>query len=231
MESWPQQGKPPPGMWDTWRVHLMKYFLQQGRRLKTNLGVWKEWDPLWPRYFSPKDNSLFKFDHGKWTSFGIVQDRQARPIFSTQGAASTKPLLLHRATVIQTDKILMLTGHGHIRNKRCASCGSFKEYLKSQKADLWCFSNVNLQDDGFILSQAIWNQDAIAISNGSYKETFGMAAIILEGTTASGRIEFSVIVPGEGSPIFIQNRITWNLFHPYHGKSPLPILWHRGGLY
>jgi len=169
MESWPQQGKPPPGMWDTWRVHLMKYFLQQGRRLKTNLGVWKEWDPLWPRYFSPKDNSLFKFDHGKWTSFGIVQDRQVRPIFSTQGAASTKPLLLHRATVIQTDKILMLTGHGHIRNKRCASCGSFKEYLKSQKADLWCFSNVNLQDDGFILSQAIRNQDATAISNSSYK--------------------------------------------------------------
>lgn len=94
-----------------------------------------------------------------------------------------------------TDKILILTGHGPIRPKRSASCGSFKEYLKTQKTDVWCLSNVSLQDDGFVLSQAIRNQDAIAISDGSYKDTFGTAAIILKGTTVLGRIEFSVIVP------------------------------------
>jgi len=165
---------------------LIKVNLRQGCGTRgkstsrsTSYSVDVDWKPTWVpgRSGIPHGNGIlllettafFKFDLGKWTSFDIVQDRLVRPIFSTQGAASTKPLLLHRATVIQTDKILMLTGHGHIRNKRCASCGSFKEYLKSQKADLWCFSNVNLQDDGFILSQAIRNQDATAISNSSYK--------------------------------------------------------------
>jgi len=58
-ESWPHQGKPPPGMWDTWKIHLKKHFLQRGRRLKTNLGAWKEWDPSWQWYSTPRDNSLF----------------------------------------------------------------------------------------------------------------------------------------------------------------------------
>ena len=166
MESWPQQGKPSAGMWDAWRLHLQKHFLQRGHRLKNNLGTWMEWDYSWPWYFSPEDNSLYKFDKGNWTSFDIIQDRGVRPIFSTQGLAAVQPSLLRRATVIQTDKIIMCTGHGIIKNKRSESWRSFKDYLKSQKDDQWCFSYVKLQDAGFIINQAIRNQEAIAISDG-----------------------------------------------------------------
>jgi hypothetical protein len=60
VESWPDQGKPSPTMWQTWRSHLAKKFLSRGRRLRHSLGHWKHFDTTWPWYISLSDNRLYK---------------------------------------------------------------------------------------------------------------------------------------------------------------------------
>ncbi len=120
-------------------------------------------------------------------SYGTEQ--AVKPIFSTQGLKTTRPTLLRRATVIHANKTLLCTGHGHIMIKKADSWRSFHEYLKSSKIDQWCFSYIKLQDTGNIINQATRNNEAIAIRDGSYKDTVGTAAFIIEGTSSAGRIQ------------------------------------------
>jgi len=129
----------------------------------------------------------------------MVQNRAVKPIFSTQGLKTTRPTLLRRATVIHANKTLLCTGHGHIMIKKADSWRSFHEYLKSSKIDQWCFSYIKLQDTGNKINQAIRNNEAIAIRDGSYKDMVGTAALIIEGTSSAGRIQSSVLVPGGAS--------------------------------
>jgi hypothetical protein len=60
----------------------------------------------------------------------------------------------------------------------------------------WCFDYITLLDDGSIITQAIQQGNAIAISDGSFQDQFGTASWVLEGTCAIGRIVGDVIVPG-----------------------------------
>jgi hypothetical protein len=53
-----------------------------------------------------------------------------------------------------------------------------------------------LQDDGDIVAEAIRNRTAIAVSDGSFKDTYGTAAWVLEGDSSDGRIVGRVIAPG-----------------------------------
>ncbi len=55
-----------------------------------------------------------------------------------------------------------------------------------------------MEDDGIALRQAIQSFDAIAVSDGSYQDSFGSAAWVLEGTTDKGRITGVVGTPGDG---------------------------------
>jgi hypothetical protein len=52
-----------------------------------------------------------------------------------------------------------------------------------------------MEDDGIALRQAIQSFDAIAVSDGSYQDSFGSAAWVLEGTTDKGRITGEVGTP------------------------------------
>ncbi len=74
---------------------------------------------------------------------------------------------------------------------------SFPHYLQlAEHGENWCFSHIDLGDDGFTLSNALQDGDTIAISDGSFQDQYGMAAWALEGLGPSGRIVGAVTVPG-----------------------------------
>ncbi len=69
----------------------------------------------------------------------------------------------------------------------------------SSFGEKWCVNNVDLSDDGNTIAEAIRNRVAIAVSDGSFKDTYGTAAWVLEGDNTAGRIIGRVISPGTGS--------------------------------
>ncbi len=71
--------------------------------------------------------------------------------------------------------------------------------LLTPPSEQWCVANVDLLDDGHILAEAIRNKVAIAVGDGSFKETYQTAAWVLEGDTPAGSIIGHVISPGNGS--------------------------------
>jgi hypothetical protein len=68
--------------------------------------------------------------------------------------------------------------------------------MQSKDDEKWCFSNQNFEDDGAILALAIIQGDAIAVSDGSYQDTYGTASWVLEGANSTGRLLGDVVVPG-----------------------------------
>ncbi len=55
---------------------------------------------------------------------------------------------------------------------------------------------VEASDDGSMIAQAILHGDAIAVSDGSFKDHYGTAVWVIEGGDQRGRILGRVIVPG-----------------------------------
>lgn len=62
--------------------------------------------------------------------------------------------------------------------------------------ECWCVENLVLKDEGVIIADAIRNRTAIAVSDGSFKDTYGTAAWVLEGDISAGRIIGPVIALG-----------------------------------
>jgi hypothetical protein len=69
----------------------------------------------------------------------------------------------------------------------------------SSIGEKWCVNNVDLSDDGNTIADAIRNRVAIAVSDGSFKDTYGTVAWVLEGDNSAGCIIGRVISPGTGS--------------------------------
>ncbi len=72
-----------------------------------------------------------------------------------------------------------------------------KQHLLGAGAgEKWCFAHMEMEDEGQVLAKAITQGEAIAISDGSYKDTYGTAAWVFKGAAATGRVVGSVVVPG-----------------------------------
>ncbi len=54
-----------------------------------------------------------------------------------------------------------------------------------------------MADKGLTIATAIRNCEAIAVSDGSFKDGYGTAAWVLEGGDCRGRIVGQVIAPGD----------------------------------
>lgn len=55
---------------------------------------------------------------------------------------------------------------------------------------------MSMEDDGITIAQALQNKEAIAVSDGSFKDDYGTAQWILEGKNSHGRMVGQVITPG-----------------------------------
>jgi hypothetical protein len=75
---------------------------------------------------------------------------------------------------------------------------SFKEFADSQPATrIWCVQHLTIDGDGSELMEAIKNNEAAMVSDGSFKDQRGTAALALQGATHAGEAQTVNRVPGE----------------------------------
>eukprot|EP00957_Ditylum_brightwellii_P062144 4716577-Ditylum_brightwellii.AAC.1 len=61
----------------------------------------------------------------------------------------------------------------------------------------WATANTRVDDDGAYIAKAIRNREAIAVSNGSYKDLCSAAACVIEGAIPNlHRIQATATTPG-----------------------------------
>jgi hypothetical protein len=79
-----------------------------------------------------------------------------------------------------------------------ASSLSLAEALSSRPTSFrWAVSQMTVDDNGAAIAQAILTGQAIAVSDGAFKDSRGTAAFIIEGASRLGRLVGVNIVPGE----------------------------------
>ena len=73
--------------------------------------------------------------------------------------------------------------------------------LLSQRPDSfqWAVSEMSLSDDGIVIAQALIQGTAIAVSNGSFKDSQGTSAFIIEGGSKQGRLVGVNLIPRDES--------------------------------
>jgi hypothetical protein len=176
-QAWPQYKRPSASNWSIWQKWISKAFLSRGRRLRFPLGTWLIWDDYWPWYAS-NNGDLYSLLHGKWFAHGRILRRNRLPSFHKEGcecAALTNP---HRATVYFNGDKIICTGSDRISPLPPLRFSSFREHLEA--SDLtWCLYSLELKNDGNDLVEAITSglsASIKAVSDGSFKDTFGTAA-------------------------------------------------------
>ncbi len=200
MLSWPSQPRPSPKEWTTWQLFIKKAFLHRGLRLRSTLGHWTESDDCWEWYFSPSQECLFQTSQGTWKSYSQILRRNRLPLFFSQAHTQHPSPDLCRATIYTKGSRLVCTGYAP-QIKECISrASSFSDFIReSNIGEKWCLEHLDLTGDGSHIAQAIMEGDAIAISDGSYQDTYGTASWVIEGQDSSGRLVGDVIVPGSAS--------------------------------
>jgi hypothetical protein len=107
-----------------------------------------------------------------------------------------------RATVRWTgDGILQLTGYSDLETNydesNQLSTGTLESRISNgDEGWRWAVERFAVTDGGRTLAEAIRQGQAIAVSDGSYKDDFGTAAYVLEGKTAANRIVCALASPG-----------------------------------
>jgi hypothetical protein len=75
--------------------------------------------------------------------------------------------------------------------------GTLREQVQAlEDGTRWAFAHLRCQDNGFAVSQALINEQAIGVSDGSLKMLVGTSAFVLEGSTEEPPITGANQVPG-----------------------------------
>jgi hypothetical protein len=195
--SWPRQQRPVYKDWVIWKSFLKRSVLLRGLKLRRPLGNWIRHDKSWEWYFSPSEGRLFKSCQGSWESFPLIIKRDRLPAFSNQGKSDLPPSDICRASVYFHRTRIICSGYAPIRVAQAPRAEFFLQHLQmAAQGERWCFSHLDMEDDGQIIALAIQQGEAIAISDGSFQDIYGTAAWVVEGTDSNGRALGAVVVPG-----------------------------------
>ncbi len=145
----------------------------------------------------PSQECLFQYVSGTWTSFSQIHKRDHLPTFETHGILVPPPSDACRATIYRNKNRFICTGYLPLHLRPTERPSNFIQYLQqAEVGEKWCFASMDLYNDGYILAQAISQGDAITIRDGSFQDTYGTAAWVIEGCNSTGRMKGAVIVPG-----------------------------------
>jgi hypothetical protein len=92
----------------------------------------------------------------------------------------------------------ILTGYGAISAtpQQQQRQSLFESVQDADPGMTWAFEDVQIVEDGRTIAAAILNGTCIGVSDGSFKDGFGTAAWVLEGSDSTGRIRGNATVPG-----------------------------------
>jgi len=192
-QSWPIFGKPPGVYWDTWRKWVKKTFVSRGRRLRKPLGSWLCMDKSWPWYTSA--DSLLHYKMGKWFRHPPVIRRNCMPAFGLTSQECNPPMSPCRAKVYLKEDQIVCTGAAPILPNNHSTPDSLKAYIEHDKDLSWCLHLLQVQQGGH--PRALLEGYLMAVSDGSYKNSFGTAAWTIGDVEHPSLISGKVICPGE----------------------------------
>jgi hypothetical protein len=195
--SWPKQAPPLRHDWTIWRKFIKSCFLSRGMKLQQPLGAWIQHDVKWPWYYSTDTDCLYHNSEGGCKEFSRVPHCSNRMIFMNLGASTEVVPKLYRATVYPKGQRWICSGFDGILTITTPSRHTFTEFLVGlPPTERWCMDHLLMDDNGFTIVQALQNREAIAVSDGSFKNEYGTAAWVIEGADSHGRILGQVIAPG-----------------------------------
>jgi len=198
------QGMPPRSDWELWRKYLKLAVLSHDMHLKHPLGEWITDAASDTWYIDPRSDQLHRKLGSVWYFHSRIPRRSGRPMYSSMGTICDLPPVVHKAQVLYQNQYLICNGHCSIQAPVLPNRNSFMEFLFSstEPSAHWCFESICLPlDDGYQLAQSIRNNLASinalkAVTDGSFKDTFGTAAWILECSETSQRMTGQVVAPG-----------------------------------
>jgi hypothetical protein len=104
------------------------------------------------------------------------------------------------ATIIcHGNSVVSIEGHDRVYETVNQGSSSFKSFMLANKEYNW-IQNVSTTDsEVFDIAADIQGEQGMVVSDGSFKENRGTAAVVIEGTNSKARILADVVVPGDGS--------------------------------
>jgi hypothetical protein len=200
LKSWPSYPKPSTAMWNTWRKWIPKAFLTRGQRLRYPLGPWLSWDANWPWYTS--SGSLFSFRQGKWLEYWPVLQRRRLPTFMGEGQPCNKPSSVMQATIYRKGDKLICSGSGRILSTPSPTYNNFREFLQVTSGLGWCTQHFYVAPNCTEIVAGIkagLRGTIMAVSDGSFKGSFGTAAWTIGITDHDHYVSGRVVCPGDAN--------------------------------
>ena len=201
--SWPNQGDPTTRDWALWRRALSLTFCGgQARRLVIPLGSWTDQQiHLWTWFFAPAEDRLYERRGTAWNAYTLEGGRRQRTNkrFVLLGMSNEAPPLLLRATVfaLDPDRYVLSSFGLEAPISHTSLPTTLAEAIEHlPPGNQWAVRRFDSTDNGDRVAQAIRAGTAIAISDGSFKDRFGTAAIVIEAEDSEHNIIAVNVVPG-----------------------------------
>ena len=201
---YPNQGPVPHQIWEEWRNALSLTFCggHSSMRLINPLGMWiDEEHAQWKWFYSPGENRIYERRSHDWGAYRFIftQRHGRHKTFQYSQDVSDAPNDLQRATIIQRNPSRILCT-GWSRDKEIPSDTpptSLSELIDSlPESQRWAFEHFKCDDDGKTIAEAIRLGTAVAVSDGSFKNELGSAALVIEGSDSQHRILAGHLTPG-----------------------------------
>jgi hypothetical protein len=208
---WPAQSSPPAADSEIWRSALQSTVCSNSRILRSQVGAWTDTNLTdhWMWYFSPSLERLYRHQPqgapGTWSFYPRAPGRpscNALMSFIHENSIHSNdvPHDLHPATINLQGTRYKLTGYTTAPIRQEQETTSLRPTLQ-QEIDLldssakWALQNFSCIDNGETIARAIQDSTALAISDGSYKDSCGTASLVIERVNKVGRIRADNVVP------------------------------------
>ena len=210
--EWPNQGRPGSSDWQRWQSALVNTFgLSRNRSLEVPIGNWKDKDSDWHWFYDPLSERLYHRKEDASLEYfpraALRASRNALMKFIHSYPTDELPPSAIRASVEQQRSYWCLKAIDHrtrvqpeTPNAPDDSTNLLQQTIDSLPDEAkWAVQEWSGSDDGAILAEAIRSGTAIGVSDGSFKDAYGTACLVLEGKDSTGRIVIPSIIPGQSS--------------------------------
>jgi len=149
-----------------------------------------------------KEHRLIRRYKNQWFYFPSHNNRTHRPIFSSNGLPGDKPAALERVSIYQRGSYIICSGVGRIADTPTRNEQTTLWNNENQEDEfIWYTKNLEGTEAIPIIGQAIQNGTAVVVSNGSFQDTYAIAALILEDLNTGERKINKEISPGASNDV------------------------------
>jgi hypothetical protein len=198
--KWPREMQPTTLDWNIWQWGLNKLGqrTREGKiRLHQPLGTWLQpascvwyYDPICQRVYNRITKVIYRRKAGRAT-------RQAISCFTVTKENHDEFPFKYGATVIQCKGYLQMESYAAIDLDTPQEINDFKQFINNHPQWDWWSGQIQIDLNALTtITEDLRNGEALAVSDGSYKDQKGTAAIVVEGKKSGCRITAVVQVPG-----------------------------------